>query len=251
MNMSKLIKTDAMILKTISLPGSSRFVIAFTKEMGKITLVAKGIRKPKSRFGACLEPFVLSEVIFYYKENRENYYVSHCAIIDPHNDIRQNLEKIQYASMVSALTNQLITAEEKNVTLFNLIFSIFTELNRSTTSELSLLYMAYQLKLMTILGFQPILNRCANCQNQVDLTELVYFSINKGGPLCYSCANGITLKRQIDSSGVTLLRHFLTDKFVHNKKLKINKTLEAQIMSLLKSYIEFHSEREIKVLPGL
>ncbi len=246
--MSQIIKSEAIILKNIALSGSSRYIITFSKELGKVTLIAKGIKKPTSCFGACLEPFTYSQVIFYYKEQRENYYISGCDIINPFLALRQDLEKIYFASAVSGLINQVVPPEEKNVAIFNLIFSMFTELDRSKVAEIAILYFAFQIKLLTLIGFKPILDRCANCNNEINLKTAIYFLAEEGGLICKKC-----MKRSganpIDASIVNILRHFLTEKFSKNKKWRINETVERQLADLLRTFIEFHIEKPIQVLP--
>ena len=50
---------------------SSQIVTLFTREKGKITALARGSRKPKSQFGATLQPMAHIQAIFYYKTTRD------------------------------------------------------------------------------------------------------------------------------------------------------------------------------------
>lgn len=247
--MTQIVKTDTISLKTVSKSDTSRYIMGFTKDYGKITLVAKGIRKPTSRFGACLEPFTLSEVVFYHKEQREFYYVSHCDIVNAFPALHQSLEKIRYAAATSALIVHGIPFEETNVSLFNLIFSMLTEIDRSDEEMLPILYLAFQTKFLTLLGFKPNVERCGRCQTEYELPPMAHFAVSQGGLLCPSCGAQIASVEMIDREVVQALRHFLTEKFYRNKRLQLRPQAMHQLANILKQFFEFHLEKPLNVIP--
>ncbi|OQY29004.1 MAG: DNA repair protein RecO [Candidatus Cloacimonetes bacterium 4572_55] len=247
--MSRIAKTEAISLKNVSLSGASRYIIALTRDFGKVTLVAKGIKKPKSRFGACLEPFVLSEVLFYHKENRETHYISHCDIIESFSNLRRDLEKIRFAAASVSVIDKVIDHEEKNSVLFDLVFSILTELNRSEESQLFILYLAFLTKLAALLGFQPILDRCLRCGALAEERTHPYFSIVEGGLICSGCEI-VASKDRINYKRITpeireILYQFLTEKFYKNKRRILTDSSLEQLHILLKMYLEYHTDKRI------
>jgi len=54
--MAGLYRDRGIVLRSIKLGEADRIVTFLTEGRGKVRAVAKGIRKPKSRFGARLEP---------------------------------------------------------------------------------------------------------------------------------------------------------------------------------------------------
>ncbi len=247
--MSAIVKTDAIILRNANLTDSSRYALALTKEFGKITFVAKGIRRPTSRFGAALEPFTLSHIVFYQKDERDKYYISQCDIVEAFVQLRQDLEKISSAAAAVNLLDQFTPPGERNVALFNLLFSILTEFNRSLTSELPILFLAFQLKLLTLTGFQPILGHCACCQKTITSG---YFIPEHGGVVCNSCQEQAEKPAAaISSEIISVFHHFLSEKFAQNKKWQISEGTLRQMTALLKIYTEFYSEQALKTFPIL
>jgi DNA repair protein RecO (recombination protein O) len=66
-----LFTTEALILRTYKLGEVDRIVVFLTRDRGKKRGVARGARRPRSRFGAALEPMTRAEVAYFEKERRE------------------------------------------------------------------------------------------------------------------------------------------------------------------------------------
>lgn len=66
-----LYTADALILRTYKLGEADRIVVFLTRDRGKKRGVAKGARRPRSRFGAALEPLTEARVAYFEKEQRE------------------------------------------------------------------------------------------------------------------------------------------------------------------------------------
>ena len=64
-------KSDALILRTYKLGEADRIVVFLTRDRGKKRGVAKGARRPKSRYMGALEPLTRGEVAYFEREQRE------------------------------------------------------------------------------------------------------------------------------------------------------------------------------------
>ena len=62
---------DALILRTYKLAEADRIVVFLTRDRGKKRGVAKGARRPRSRFTGALEPLTEVKVAYFEKEGRE------------------------------------------------------------------------------------------------------------------------------------------------------------------------------------
>ncbi|TMQ69417.1 MAG: DNA repair protein RecO, partial [Candidatus Eisenbacteria bacterium] len=78
-----LTRSEGIVLKTHALGDTSRIVVVFTREQGLVRLVAKGARKPPSRFGFALEPLSRAHYIYYRKPDRDLHLLSQAETIDP------------------------------------------------------------------------------------------------------------------------------------------------------------------------
>ena len=66
-----LVATNAIVLKRIPYSDTSLICRLFTKERGKVTILAKGVWKPKNYFGALLEPTNHIHIQYYHKNGRD------------------------------------------------------------------------------------------------------------------------------------------------------------------------------------
>lgn len=63
--------TPSVVLHSRRYGDTSRIVVLFTEEYGKVSVVARGSRMPKSSYGSTLEPLTVGRVHVYYKRNRD------------------------------------------------------------------------------------------------------------------------------------------------------------------------------------
>ena len=95
-----IVKSEAIFLKGTNWRESSRILTAFSRDYGKVKLVAKGARRPKSKYGAALEPLTHAQIIFYQRETRDLYTLSEAGVLDTFEGIKGSLEKFRpYAAI--------------------------------------------------------------------------------------------------------------------------------------------------------
>lgn len=121
--------TSAIVLRTIDYSESSKIITIFSKEHGKIAVIARGAKKPKSKYANLLEVGNLLDVVYYYKASRSVQTLTEATYLEKTLNIRMDFEKM--ASMMSAmeLINQLLHDNEVNHPLFNFTQNFLVWLN--------------------------------------------------------------------------------------------------------------------------
>ena len=125
-----LVKTDAVILKSMKYRDTSKIVTLYSKEFGKLKVIAKGARSAKNKFGASLDPLTCSHVVLYKKEQRDLHLLSQCDLILPFNRLREDFDRMSVGFSVIELLNQIVHEEERNEPLYQLLLETLTALNR-------------------------------------------------------------------------------------------------------------------------
>ena len=97
-----LVKTNAIVLKRIPYSDTSLICHLFTKDRGKVTILAKGTRRPKKSIGALLEPINRIQLQYYHKNSRDIQILKDADFIQHYSRLRNNL-------------NQIIELEMKNI----------------------------------------------------------------------------------------------------------------------------------------
>ncbi|KAB2880394.1 DNA repair protein RecO [bacterium] len=178
-------RTEAIILKTIPYGETSKILTTFTKNMGKVNLLAKGARDVKSKYGGSLELFTYISVIYYDRTERDLQYVSDVSVIDPFLQIHNDLDRTYEALAIIEMCNRLIHANEDNLHLFDLLVQTLQGIDRAEKRPVNgLLY--FMLHVATRLGFTMDFDSCKNCRDVMDHKEL-NFSVEHGRVVCESC----------------------------------------------------------------
>lgn len=153
-----IIRTEAVVLRSMDYGETSRIVTLFTRDRGKVTVMAKGARLTKSRFGSSLQPMSYTQVVFYYKPTRSLQTLSESAHVHAFHQIARDLEKITVGLRVVELISALMQEEEQNPLVFSLLLQVLHRLDASDRYVANLLPY-FQLKLAAVLGFSPDIDR--------------------------------------------------------------------------------------------
>ena len=178
-------KTEAIVLKSIDYGETSKIVKLQTPKFGKISVIAKGAKKPKSKFSGYLEELNYISIVFYYKEEKELFLLSQCDLIKPNLKIKEDLNKITIAFAVVELLLRTEISEESHVGMFNLLLRVLKELNdiKKYYTNIYIYFILYFLKLS---GYQMDFSRCLKCK-KTQTKEKWNFSIENGGLYCSDC----------------------------------------------------------------
>ena len=116
-----IVKSDAIVLRTVDYSESSIIATLFTKEKGKVAVIAKGARKPKNKFAAFLVVGQLLEVVFYNKESRSVQTLSDVSYSEKLHTFRVDIEKMAIMMTTAEFANQVLHDNEVNMDLFNFL----------------------------------------------------------------------------------------------------------------------------------
>lgn len=182
--MTHIIKCRGFILKTTPFKESSLITSVFTNRLGKVTLLAKGVRRPKSKICGAMEPFNFDEVIFYKREFKEIYNLSDAVVIDGFEEIRQDPMRVNAALVLCEFYHKTLPSEEADNKAFSLFMSFLKGLEKADVSVARSMALTFLLKAFSGAGVMPHLGNCVRCHKSVKSNRNVDFSISAGGIVC-------------------------------------------------------------------
>jgi DNA repair protein RecO (recombination protein O) len=238
----ELHKTAAFVLGSIRWQESSKIVSLYSRELGKIKVIARGALKPKSPFGGKLEALSLTEVVIAIKQGRSLQILTQADLLEPFNMIRQDLSKLPYALAMLEVINQTLDELHPDTVFFDFCLELFDSINRVKIPELVFCY--FLLKLSSYLGFKPALEACSSCQKSPPETP-VNFVLEKGVVYCHNCMN---------ASVVSVILHEAEWRFVQQLQKHPHRRLEEfqlplpqsrNITSLLIDFLNYHLDRKL------
>ena len=171
--MSKIIKTEAVVLSKLNYGDTSSIVTLFTKDYGKLSVMLKGGRNPKSKLSLIVDPLNYLEVIIYNNPSRELQILSSADIKGHFHKIKEDLDKLKYSHAVIELIKNLSVEHEVNKKLFSGIIRIF-ELIAEGNENPAISFGRFFLFFLKELGyeFQP---GTQNLENITINPELFYY----------------------------------------------------------------------------
>jgi len=237
-----LVKTPAIVLGTRNLGEADKLVTLFTQRHGKIKGTAKGARRVKSRFGGSLEPFTHCQVILFQKTRDSLYRIQQADILHSFRELREDLERILWASRVTSLTSAMLPEGETNPPLYNALLETFTVL-QDQDGELAI--RLFEIRLLQYTGYQPRLETgmCLHCQGKLDPRN-IFFSPAHGGIICRNCSGrGEALATGVTRGTIAFFQQVLKMSPRLVSRLKATPTMKNELKNLLEAYFDHLLDR--------
>ncbi|MEA3398882.1 MAG: DNA repair protein RecO [Patescibacteria group bacterium] len=234
--MEETYTAQAIILNRQSFRENDSRVIVYTKDQGKLELVARGTKKILSKMAGHLEPINLTDIMVIKGKNFD--YIGGAVNQEAYYNIKSDLAKLEIAGKGLRFFNQLVKLELSDKLIFNLLISYFDTLNSSKKIDNNLFYHFFVLKLLTKLGHQPELYYCAKCKNKINLFN-ISFNYAQGGLICPACPrgrHGLT----ISENCVKVLRFAIKNDFDQLIKLNIFAQTRVEIIKVINFFSKYN-----------
>lgn len=185
------IMSEGFVLKKINFRETSVILTLFTKEIGKIKGVLKGVRKEKSKISPLtFTPGAYINTLI-YKKKTELCLLSSPSLIDFFDFENKISSKIYY--LILKLVDLFTPDFQKEEKVFFLIKDVSEMLKKSRKPHI--IFIGFKIKFIEILGYGIKTDRCSVCDKE---TKNYFFSFKKGGIICRNC-----LKTDINSVKVS------------------------------------------------
>ena len=235
-------KTEAVVLKQMPLGEADRILTLFTPDMGKLRAVARGVRRIKSRLGGHLE--LLNRVSVSIAHGKSLEVVTEAEAVQTFRGLREDLQRLSRALYVAELVDAFSAEQAPNYPVYRQLVDALDRLQSAARYEPLLRY--FELHLLAHSGFRPELHQCVECQVKLEPGDHV-FSNERGGALCPKCRAGsdeaiIPLPLNV----MKMVRFMQREKYERAVALKAAPEVWSSIELLLRSYVRYHVERELK-----
>lgn len=177
-------KAEAFVLKTQDYRDTSVLGDFYTRDFGKVRGIVKGVRDARGRFGSTLEPFSLNEILFYKrKRGADLHLVTQVDLVTLFPEVREDLDRLAYASYFTELLNELVEVEDPSPETFDLLKDALLFLGTGASPRRAA--RIFEVKLFSLLGLMPEISVCVACGTAGP--EPAYFSVPHGGIRCRDC----------------------------------------------------------------
>ena len=238
----RTIRTEGVILRRKNFGETDRLLTIFTRKLGRISVIAKAVRKPTSRKTGHLEPFMRSMLLI--AKGRNLHILTQAETIDAYIPLRENLAGIGYGSYVVELLDAFTYEEGSNLILYKLLTSTMEYLSQGDSPHVVLRY--YELRLLEEVGFRPEFFTCVACGKEIQ-EEDQFFSGKFGGVVCPACSEkerGNHLRR-ISARALKYLRHFQRNPYSTVASVLVPPALIPEIEGTMRAYLVYVLERNL------
>ena len=230
-----LLSVEGLILRNLRLGDTSRVVTVLSREIGKFSAVAKGVREPKSRFGASLEILNVASLIVYFRPGRDLQMVSEGFLEREHRGLLRAADRYHHGCAILEFLERVLEEEEPVTEIYDLAVRVLGLMEDAPAGRLAYILHAFQLRVAGLLGYTPRVEGCSVCGR----LEERFFGPAEGGLLCAICAGRVPAAIPIGGETIALLRSLRGGSLPRNPGVDACRELE----QIAEGFLTYHIDR--------
>ncbi|NLW74184.1 MAG: DNA repair protein RecO [Clostridiales bacterium] len=179
-----LFSTDALVLRCLDTGDYDRILTLLTPEKGRISVIAKGVRSPRSKFAPASQPYTYGNYEIYRKGDTN--WLRSGSVTEFFSDIRADIEKLALSAYIcdvaAEVTGEQVPAVDILRMTLNTLYAIAKEIRPAADIKA-----VYEFRTVGYAGYMPDVSRCAFCHDPG--TGAVYLDVMNGRLICPGCLN--------------------------------------------------------------
>lgn len=205
--MSQIV-TDAIVLHAFDYLESSRILKLVTRDGGVRSVLARGARRSRSRFGAALDLYSQGSAELHTKPGRELDTLAGFDVTRARHTLAADLGRFTGASMLAELTLRF-ARDAADPGLFAAVEDAFDDLGVAPSARTRDVALGGAWRVLAELGIAPTIDVCAECHNDVAADAQATFNHRAGGVLCERCTPFARTGRVLPAAARDALRTWL------------------------------------------
>lgn len=231
--MSEIIKTEAIVLSKMNYGDTSSIASLFTEDLGRISVIIKGARSPKSKYGKIVDLINHLLIVLYKKESRELQLLSGADIINHYPSIKSDLNKLKYAYAITELVKNLLAEHEANKKIFKGTVKILGKLNESN-ELVEIIFGRFFIFFLKEIGYELQIESCGICGKQ-NLQNDAYYNFDKG-LICGECRKSAVDIYDINLELLKYLKCLKNNETISN----LDNLISQKAISLMENHLKYH-----------
>lgn len=183
----RIVATDALILHAFDYRETSRIVRLATRDAGIVSVIARGARRPKSRFGSAFDLFTSGVAHFAMRPSADLHTLTGFDATHSRPELAGSLARFGAASAVAEICMRF-GREDESGRVHDAALAMLDAIGLSAPDVVASVALAGIWRLVAELGFAPSLSECASCATPIEAAASVTFHHRAGGALCAACA---------------------------------------------------------------
>ncbi len=240
--MTEMITVTGIVLQAAPAGDYDKRMVILTKELGKITVFARGARKSTSPFLASANPFVMGS--FQIVEGRSAYSLRQANVKEYFTDLAMRQPGVYYGFYFLELADYYGKEGNCETHTLNLLYVTLKALMSGQISN-ALIRAIFELRTQVINGEYPALFECVECGAKENLR---YISDRLEGCVCAGCAPGVRDKWELSGTALYALQYIVSVPLEKLYTFTLKPEVEREVTRWTKRYIEKHTDKKFKSL---
>ena len=238
--MERSVHFRGIVVRHTNYDEADRFITFLTPFQGKVSALAKGVRKLTSRKAGHLQPFTYVDVQL-SKGKGASWLVTQVATIEAYPEITASLDKTVRTSCILELAERFSLENVENVPLFQLTLDTLRRF--AVFSDTYPVQRYFDLQLLSVTGYRPELFECVRCRKKIQPEDqFIHFGL--GGVVCPDCGGVVRGARPVSMKTLKFLRYYQTHSFAEAAAAGWPQDIRMESENILTGYQSWLLERK-------
>lgn len=202
-----LMQDQVICLRATNYSETSQVVVLLCRDLGKLTVMAKGSRRPRNAFDGPIELFSYGAASLSPGRGEAMGTLAEFQQRPVFRGLRLNLGALNAAMLAAELTDKFTEMHDPHPALFDALERFLGDVQQTEgTREILIHLIVYQLTLLAQAGIRPVFDRCVNGPNRFDPRwKAIYFSSRSNGFVCPDCEGAFVEKKRLSPAAAGAL----------------------------------------------
>lgn len=240
---NKTFNVSAIILKSFDLNEADRVFTLLTHEYGLLKAIAKGIRRPKSKFSGHMEMLRSNQLQLF--KGKTFHKLVQCESEYVYPELLNDYDRMLFGLLICEMLTFLCQEEDPQPELFQLTLKTFALLSQLEYPKLGLIW--FKLQMLQIIGYEQNFTECNSCHQSLQNQRSIFFNLINGGLICFDCKSQLQ-SQFIRKESIEFLQKIQKTQPINLSDLKCFESELDYLYKLYMVYIQNLVDRELKTI---
>ncbi|WP_340386899.1 DNA repair protein RecO [Paenibacillus sp. FSL E2-0151] len=228
-----LYRVEGIVIRSMDYGEGNKIITLCTESGGKVGVLVRGAKKPKSRHAALVQPFTYGQYVYF--RNTGLGTLNAGEIVESYHELREDLVKASYASYACELLERVLQDEETGTFWFKQLKACLQALKEE--KDPVVITSLYEMKILQASGYGPQFDECISC-NQERPDEQLFISPRLGGVLCRACKHFDPPAMSVSPKALKLLRLFAQLDLQRLGNISVSESTRDEIKKLMRAFMD-------------
>lgn len=242
------LKTKGLIIKEVNTGEADKIVTIFSRNKGRISALAKGARRPRSKLVAGTQFLSYGDYVLF--SGRDIYSINSCEVVEPFYEIRNDIIRLTYAVHFIDIVTDVIQENQPASKVLQLLLNSLYMLSK-TEREPELIARIFELRFLSIIGYAPFVSACIIC-GKVDFNA-ISFSFRKCGFICSNdiCKTDDSFAHELSPGAAKAINYIVHCGADELFSFRLSEQVREELGKITKRYLRERLEKDYNKLDFL